>query len=147
MLCSGNSDAKPSKGTIILRALLSIKPKHVEKIFSGEKKYEFRKILFKQPGVKSIVVYASSPISKVVGEFNVKAILSMDLDELWEKTANYSGIDKSFFDDYFKGRTTGFAISVGKLNKYPRPLELETLGIKYPPQSFCYLSDMSIKNL
>lgn len=124
-----------------MKALLSIKPKYVEKIFSGEKKYEFRKILFKKQGVKSIVVYASSPVSKVIGEFNVRAILSMDVEELWEQTANHSGIDKSFFDEYFKGRSTGFAISVGRLNKYPRPLELKTLGIKYPPQSFCYLSE------
>jgi predicted transcriptional regulator len=125
-----------------LKALLSIKPKYVEKIFSGEKRYEFRKVLFQKQEIESIVVYASSPVRKVIGEFNVKEILRMDVEELWEQTARHSGIDKLFFDEYFKGRTQGIAISVGKLNRYPKPLELETLGIKCAPQSFCYLGDI-----
>jgi predicted transcriptional regulator len=32
------------------------------------KKYEFRKVVFKNPKVKTVVVYASSPVQKVIGE-------------------------------------------------------------------------------
>lgn len=31
-----------------MEVLLAIKPEFVEKIFSGEKKYEFRKVVFKK---------------------------------------------------------------------------------------------------
>ena len=59
-----------------MKVLLSIKPEFVEKIFAGTKKYEFRKSLFKKSGVKYVVIYASAPIKRVVGEFEIDDILS-----------------------------------------------------------------------
>ena len=40
-----------------MNVILSIKPEFVEKIFSGEKQYEYRKILFKQK-VDTVYIYA-----------------------------------------------------------------------------------------
>ena len=57
-----------------MKVLLSIKPEFVEKIFAGTKKYEFRKSLFKKSGVKYVVIYASAPIKRVVGEFEIDDI-------------------------------------------------------------------------
>ena len=57
-----------------MNVILSIKPEFVEKIFSGEKQYEYRKILFKQK-VDTVYIYASRPISKIVGEFKIDEIL------------------------------------------------------------------------
>ena len=50
--------------------LMSIKPKYVEKILSGEKKYEYRKTLLKKD-VESILVYSTSPVKKVVCEIKL----------------------------------------------------------------------------
>ena len=36
-----------------MKILLSIKPEFAEKIFSGSKKYEFRRRIFKAPGEKT----------------------------------------------------------------------------------------------
>ena len=52
-----------------MKVILSIKPEFANKIFNGTKKFEFRRTLFKKKEVKKIVVYASAPISKVIGEF------------------------------------------------------------------------------
>ena len=57
-----------------MNVILSIKPEFVEKIFSGEKQYEYRKILFKQK-VDTIYIYASRPVSKIVGEFKIDDIV------------------------------------------------------------------------
>ena len=57
-----------------MNVILSIKPEFVEKIFSGEKQYEYRKVLFKQK-VDTVYIYASRPISKIVGEFKIEKIL------------------------------------------------------------------------
>jgi len=54
-----------------MKVLLSIKPKYAEMILSGEKKYEFRRAIFKKPGISKVVIYASSPVSKVIGEFEI----------------------------------------------------------------------------
>ena len=40
--------------------LLSVKPKYIEKIFNGTKKYEFRKKLAKLD-VSKIILYSTSP--------------------------------------------------------------------------------------
>ena len=57
--------------------LMSIKPEYVNKIFSGEKKYEYRKRLCKEK-IDTIIVYSSSPIQKVVGELKIKQVLFLE---------------------------------------------------------------------
>ena len=65
-----------------MKVLLSIKPEYAYKIFDGSKKYEFRRSVFKDTNVKTIVVYASSPVQKVIGEFEIDSILNESLDSL-----------------------------------------------------------------
>jgi len=123
-----------------MRILLSIKPEFVKKIFSGEKKYEFRKTVFKDNSVKKVVIYASKPVSKIVGEFSIDTIIEGDPKMLWKRTHDYSGINEAIFKEYFKGREKGYAIKVKKYEKYPNPFSLEKIGVKFPPQSFIYLN-------
>ncbi len=62
--------------------ILSINPEFVQKIFSGEKKFEFRTLLPKK-SIKKVIIYATYPISKVVGEFDVAKVLEMEPQKLW----------------------------------------------------------------
>lgn len=123
-----------------MRVLLSIKPEYANKILSGDKHYEFRKVIFKDKNVKSVVIYATMPVGKVIGEFDVEHIIQDNPKSLWKLTKEHSGITKLFFDEYFYGRDKAFAIKVKNPFKYQTPLALNTLlsnGIA--PQSFCYL--------
>lgn len=54
-----------------MKVILSIKPEFVEKIINGEKKFEYRRKIFKKD-VEKVLIYASSPIKSVVGEFIVE---------------------------------------------------------------------------
>jgi predicted transcriptional regulator len=123
-----------------MKVLLSIKPMYAEKILNGEKLYEFRRTIFKSPAVTKVVIYASSPISKVIGEFEIDHVLSMEVEALWNKTMEHSGIDKEFYDSYFDGKDVGHAIKVKHVERYLECRELHEYDIKYPPQSFAYLS-------
>ncbi len=123
-----------------MRVLLSIKPEYASKIIDGEKRYEFRKTIFKDERVSKVVIYATKPVGKVVGEFEIDDILQDNPTSLWKATKEYSGITHKFFSEYFRGRDKAFAIKVKNPSKYQEPLELSSLiahGI--PPQSFCYL--------
>lgn len=124
-----------------MKVLLSIKPEFVEKIFAGTKKYEFRKSLFKRSDVTTIVMYASSPIKRVVGEFEIDAIMSDELNVIWERTKKHSGITKEFYDSYFRERTVANAIQIGHLTRYKKAKCLSDYNIIQAPQSFCYISD------
>jgi len=121
-------------------ALFSIKPEYAEAILDGRKTYELRRRLFAREDVERIVVYASSPVQRVVGEFTVEKILALEPRKLWSATSKGAAVHRDFFDAYFEGRELGFAVKVGKTRRYGRPKTLtEYCGLARPPQSFCYL--------
>lgn len=124
-----------------MKVLLSIKPEFVEKILDGTKKYEYRKSMFKRKDVSTVIIYASYPVKKVVGEFRIKRIISEDVESLWNKTSESSGITKVFYDKYFQQKTMANAIEIGELTKYDNPKELSDYNVLYAPQSFCYIGN------
>ncbi|MBF1425363.1 MAG: hypothetical protein HXN41_06355 [Prevotella histicola] len=122
-----------------MRILLSIKPEFAEKIFNGTKKYEFRRSIFKDKKVNKVVVYASSPIQSVIGEFDIESILNDDLDKIWERTRDSSGISEDFYRKYFANRSVAYAIKIGRVKKYRKKRKLSYYNVAYAPQSFIYL--------
>ncbi|HEY5563719.1 MAG TPA: ASCH domain-containing protein [Clostridiaceae bacterium] len=124
-----------------MKVLLSIKPEYAQKIFNGEKKYEYRRRLFKRKDINAVVVYVTKPIGKVIGEFQIDNVLEGNPNIIWEQTKLYAGIDENAYVDYFSERKIGFAIGIKNIKVYKKPLELVELNpkIKYPPQSFMYL--------
>lgn len=109
-------------------------------IFNGTKKFEFRKAIFKNTNIKTVVVYASSPMQKVIGEFEIEHIINDELDNLWRKTKNFAGIDEDYFYQYFAEREMGYAIKIKKTKRYKKPLCLRADYKLTPPQSFLYLN-------
>jgi predicted transcriptional regulator len=122
-----------------MKILLSIKPEFVEMIFNGTKKYEFRRSIFKNNNVNTVVVYASSPIKKVIGEFMIDKIIEDEIFNLWEKTKLYSGIKENYFLKYFQNKEKGYAIKIKNAKKYLKPLSIKENFNVTPPQSFVYL--------
>jgi predicted transcriptional regulator len=56
------------------KILISIKPKFVEKILSGDKKYEYRT---KRPktNINTMLIYCTSPTMKIVAEASIEHII------------------------------------------------------------------------
>ncbi|SFQ02504.1 hypothetical protein [Parafilimonas terrae] len=122
-----------------MKVLLSIKPEFADKIFAGTKLFEFRRTIFKNKDVKKVVVYASSPIQKVIGEFEIDFIIKNSLNELWHQTQEFSGITQEYFFQYFSNKEEGFAIKIKNQKKYKQPKSLKEDYNLLPPQSFIYL--------
>ena len=122
-----------------MRVLLSIKPEFALKIFDGSKRYEYRRGIFKRGEVTKVIVYASDPIKKVIGEFEIGGILHEEPKALWAKTKDHAGITKKRFLEYFRNKTKGYAIKVKSTRMYDIPLTLNSLMVSSPPQSFMYL--------
>lgn len=119
------------------KILLSIKKEYADKILNGTKKYEYRKVL--AYNVKTIVIYVTWPIKKVVGEVEVIYSVTEDKNDLWNRSKEYSGITKEFYDEYFKNKIFGSAYRLGEVRIYDKAKDLIDLGIKNVPQSFVYL--------
>lgn len=122
-----------------MNVILSIKPEFVEKIFSGEKQYEYRKVLFKQK-VDTVYIYASRPISKIVGEFKIAEIICDTPANIWNQTKEYSGVTKSFFQQYYTGKDKGVAIKIKECKQYKEAVDPTTVIANFKvPQSFIYV--------
>lgn len=70
-----------------MQIILSIKPKYCEEIFSGTKRFEYRRRVFKQE-IQKVFVYATSPVCKIVGEFELERIIADTPDSIWNQTTN-----------------------------------------------------------
>lgn len=123
-----------------MKILLSIRPQYAEMILNGTKRFEYRRTLYRNRSVQSVVIYATKPVGKIVGEFEVGGLLSDAPESLWASTRKHSGITKRFFMSYFENRSMAFAIQVKNPTRYDEPLGLEQLvGTSSAPQSFMYL--------
>jgi predicted transcriptional regulator len=122
------------------RVLLSIRPEFSDAILDGRKTYELRRRIFGRRDVRRCVIYASSPVRRVVGEFTIEKILALSPTRLWAATSGGAAIDRRFFDAYFHGKEIGFALKIGTARRFAKSWELhEYCGLPQPPQSFCYL--------
>lgn len=126
-----------------MKILMSIKPKYIEKIFAGEKRFEFRRVvppIFNEDESEiTIVMYSSAPVSKVVGEFRVDYCVEGLRDSIWWIAKNGAGITHEEFQKYFNGKPIANAIGIADVVKYETPKSLQSYGLKRPPQNYCYL--------
>lgn len=122
-----------------MRVLLSIKPEFAEKILNGTKRYEFRKQNFSK-NVETVVIYATKPVGKIVGEFKLKAVLEGTPEQIWQQTEKFSGIHKYFFDVYYRNRKKAYALQTEDVVRYAEPLEPKDFMADFvAPQSYRYI--------
>ena len=121
------------------KILVSINPEYVEKIFSGQKEFEFRKNRCKYDATK-MLIYCTYPVMKVVGEADIIEIIEDVPAVVWAKTKAKAGISKKFYDSYFSGRSKAVAYKLANIKKYKNQKTLSSFGVSAAPQSFVYLS-------
>ena len=122
------------------KILMSIKPEYVDKIFSGEKKYEYRKRLCKEK-IDTIIVYSSSPIQKVVGELKIKQVLYDKKTIIWNKTYKQGGITKIQYDKYYENCSYAVAYEIEKAILYDKQKDLKDFNVRTAPQSYVYIKN------
>jgi adenylate kinase len=121
--------------------LISIYYEHLAKILSGDKVFEYRKVMPSQ-GVSHLVFYCTHPVKKVVAVAEVTARLDGPPSRIWSDTGYGAGITRKYYRDYFTGRKSASCFALGNVYELTEPLEFAALSsCKVPPQSFCYLND------
>jgi predicted transcriptional regulator len=121
-------------------ALLSIRPQYAEAIFDGRKSVEFRRSRF-AADVSVVVVYATQPVGKVIGWFEVDEIVEDTPRSLWRQFSSRGAIDRRAYLEYFRDAKRAFGITVRRAVLLAPPRLLSDLREDLrPPQSFQYLS-------
>lgn len=125
--------------------ILSIHPNHIDKILSGEKRYEYRKRI--PQDINYLIVYATAPTKKVVALIEVDMVIKDTPQNIWDLTQNESGVSYEFFMNYFNDLSIGYAIKFRKIYKLTNPIEITFIdAVKGAPQSYQYV-DKSISEL
>lgn len=120
-------------------ALLSIHPRHANAILDGHKRVELRRVPVSDD-TTHVIVYATAPISAIVGWFEVAGIDLAAPTRIWNDHREVCGVTRREFRSYFEGARTAAAIRVRRSHRLVEPLSLAALpGVKRPPQSFQYL--------
>lgn len=133
--------------------LLPIIKEYSDKIFDGEKLYEFRKSSFKKL-VDTVVVYESrSNIKdKIVGYFTVdlensKVLPVEEIIEFARSNYKYTGISTNELRQYYKNCKYGYIIKIDKI--FPcRINHIEIFGDNFrAPQNFYYIEDKTFDKI
>jgi predicted transcriptional regulator len=127
--------------------LLPIQPRFARLIMLGEKKVEFRKVRFRKP-VSYVVVYASRPVQKILGYFEVSHVDEGSPQDLWERYSSAGGIIYEEFQAYYSHSTRGLAIGIGQVWALKEAIPLSMLGSSLRvPQSFMYLKARAFERI
>lgn len=123
-----------------MNVILSIRPNFCKMIFSDQKKYEYRKRVFTRSDVDKVYIYATKPICRIVGYFTIDTVIEDKKSYMWEITHKDGGINKEYFDAYFKNCDMAHAIKIGEVVKLDNPIDpKEVIKDFHAPQNFMYV--------
>lgn len=124
-----------------MNVLLSIRPCYAERILDGEKKYEFRRRIFRKD-VESIYIYSTSPVKRIVGVLRIEQIIEGTVEMIWEECSSGAGLSREEYFGYFENKEKAFAIKIKEVQAFDEPVDPNVISEDFvPPQSFRYVSN------
>jgi len=119
---------------------MAIHPRFAEAIMDGEKSVEFRKRRLADD-IREVWVYATAPVSQVIGKFSVEEIVQAEPRVIWAQYGGRGVIDRDDFFDYYADSSAAVAIVVGAATRFAEPFDLVDMDPRPAvPQSFAYIS-------
>ena len=120
--------------------LISIKQQYAEAILDGTKTVEFRKISFPKR-VGTMVLYATSPVKKIVGLVKVRAVVVLSPEGAWRKYHKRGAIDRRSFNAYYAGSKKAVCLElenpppaaaggVTRISPHPTPPGAKAPGVR-----------------
>ncbi|MBI4460283.1 MAG: hypothetical protein HY648_09535 [Acidobacteria bacterium] len=121
--------------------LLSIRPQYADRLLQGKKLVEIRRKFTKKWLGQRASLYATRPVSALVGEATMSAIASASPADIWAQYGPAIGCEKSEFDLYTQGCDQVYAIELKEVHPFQDRISLAQLShiLKEdlrPPQSY-----------
>lgn len=128
-------------------ALLSIQPRYASAIVEGRKRVEFRRRRLSRP-ISHFVVYATSPVQKIVAVCAVRNLSWSCPSRLWGQYRRVAGVNVGEFNKYVGLSERVLAIEIDRVTTLRRPIPLSSLSDAIsPPQSYRYLSPYHLERI
>lgn len=128
--------------------LISLHPQHANKILSGQKKLEFRRVWSAKP-VSAVVIYSTVPIQRIVAIAYVKQVHRGSATALWELAKTIGGgLSRRALYDYFRGKKNGYAIEFSVIKRLDPTVDPASLISGFhAPQSFSYIDQNTFQRI
>lgn len=122
-------------------ALISIHPKHVAKILSGDKRLEFRRRWAAQP-VDRILIYSTAPIGQLVAVAKIRQTIIDSPSKLWMVAQKAGGgLTRRELLDYLDGAKSAVGLELSSVRKLGAGIAPSAIFRSFhAPQSFRYLT-------
>lgn len=124
--------------------LLSVRPIYADRILSGTKSVELRRV---RPGVSSghrVLIYCSTPRMELLASAVVAHVDEGQPKELWERVKGRAGVSDVEYRAYFQGARRAVGIWLADVTAFARPVPLKEMRSRWPwfrpPQSYCYVN-------
>jgi len=118
--------------------LISVKPKYVYRMLSGEKSIEIRRRYIKIPDGTLLWVYATLPLGCILAVAVVECSMFDKPHKIWSRYASQIGVEAEEFAAYVKNCDKISAIKINSISKIEPSIPLSMLKSKikgfHPPQ-------------
>ncbi len=119
--------------------MISASPKHANLLLDDPSKNVLFYKVTPTNKVERVLVYATAPVSAVIGEFDLSEIKISDKSTSWTKYASKSVFTKKEFDEYYHEKHEAHAIVASKSFRYSKPKSLKDYNMSKGPSGFQYL--------
>lgn len=127
--------------------IISIRPNFAEAILSGSKTVELRRRIPPIEVGTRLWIYATRPISAVVGSAVVDRIIRGTPDGVWAACAGEAAIERADFDAYFDGAAAAIGLELCDIRR-GKPVAIEELRQMrsgfHPPQVITRLTQNEV---
>ncbi len=130
---------------------IGIHPKFTGLFLDGTKTVELRK---SKPNVKKgdiVVLYATAPQKEIVALAKIESVLKLPVGVLWRRKGNLTGVEYKYFNEYYKNKAAGVAITMEDVEILTPAITLKQFKERVPRikmlQGYQYLTDSEFKNL
>lgn len=115
-------------------AMIPLHPQYWDMYRDGSKIWELRKVTHSPRCVDGLVIYATAPVSRVVGEVDLVSYHTGYVDDVWHVVKDGCGITREQYDLYYRNQEMAIAYRLGNVYEY-----IPSLGVLFPPQGYRYL--------
>lgn len=128
--------------------IISLHPEHANKILSGEKKLEFRRVWATRP-ITAVIIYSTLPVKKIVAVAYIKQIHKGSPTKLWNLAKSIGGgLTRRTLYKYFEGKKQGYAIEFSSIKCFNPAINAKSLLENFhAPQSFTYVGKNKLEQI
>ena len=122
------------------QVIMSLKPEYGELVFSGSKTVELRNRVVRIETGTTIWIYFTSPVRKIVGVADVRAVVYGSPLEIWRRFRERMCIEQARFEEYVGDRVRVTALVLKDVRKLDAPVPIGSIRRVvrsfHPPQFY-----------